>query len=411
MKVVFLSTEAGLGGAERCLEDLAIGLPARDASWETHAVLLADGPLAERLRRGGVGVTILPLPGEVSGWGEAASSGFSDRVKALLSGGKASAPALKFASVLRRTLVGLSPDIVHTNGSKAHLLGAVAGANNAKLLWHLHDFLGSRGLSRLLLPLASRRVSLAVANSQAVADDAASVLKNVSVEFVHNGVDLGYFRPGSGDGAWLDGCAGLSASSGPRIGLVATYARWKGHLNFLAAAAQASGRIPNARFYVVGGPIYRTSASQFSLEELKAEAKRLGIDDRVGFVPFQADVAKVYRALDVVVHASTEPEPFGRAIVEAMACGRAVIATSVGGAAEILSNPEEAVTVGPKDPAGLASAIVRLAQDEKLRRKMGDRARAAATERFSVTRYVDGFLEKYRRLAAPPASSKRVLGA
>lgn len=412
MKVVFLSTEAGLGGAERCLEDLALGLPSRDATWESHVVLLAEGPLADRLRRGGAGVTVLPLPREVSGWGEAASGALGDRMRALWSGGRASAPALRFATLLRQTLSDLRPDVVHTNGAKAHLLGAVAGVPNAKLLWHLHDYLGARGLSRLLLPLASRRVSLAVANSQAVADDASALLKNVAVEFVHNGVDLNYFRPGPHEGAWLDGIAKAAPADGVRVGLVATYARWKGHLVFLEAARRVADRLgPKARFYIVGGPIYRTKASQWSEEELKAEVRRLGLEAQVVFVPFQTDVARVYRGLDVVVHASTEPEPFGRAIVEAMSCGRAVIATALGGATEILTRPEEAVSVPSRDPAALAVSMERLITDDWTRKKMGEQARAGIVSRFSVQRYVDSFLEHYRRLAPARPAQKRLLGA
>jgi len=62
------------------------------------------------------------------------------------------------------------------------------------------------------------------------------------------------------------------------------------------------------------------------------------IENRVGFVPFQDNPADVYRALDIVVHASTKPEPFGRTIVEAMACGKPVIAAQTGGAAELFTH-------------------------------------------------------------------------
>jgi glycosyltransferase involved in cell wall biosynthesis len=411
MRIVFLSTEAGLGGAERCLEELALGIPAREASWETHVLLLGDGPLADRLRRGGIGVTLLAPPREVTQWGEAATSGISDRVKALWSGSRASAPAMRFAGQLRQALVSLRPDLVHTNGSKAHLLGAVAGVPGVPLLWHLHDFLGSRGLSRLLLPLACRRVSLAVANSKAVADDARKILKQVPVEYVHNGVDLSYFRPSRISGDWLDEASGLLPSKGPRVGLVATYARWKGHLVFLQAAAEVAKLHPEARFYIVGGAIYRTSASQFTLAELKAEAARLGLESKVGFVPFQADVSRVYRSLDIAVHASTEPEPFGRAIVEAMACGTAVIGTALGGAAEILRNESEALAVPSRDPMALASAVARLVKDPSLRAALGKKARSAVESRFSLDSYVGGFASFYRKLLEPAPAAKRVLGA
>jgi glycosyltransferase involved in cell wall biosynthesis len=97
---------------------------------------------------------------------------------------------------------------------------------------------------------------------------------------------------------------------------------WSGRMNEFAL-----------RYFIVGGPIYQTQGSQYAAWELGGVAPRLA--DRVGFIPFQSDTASVYCALDVVAHASTKPEPFGRTIAEAMACGRAVIAMEAGGTAEL----------------------------------------------------------------------------
>src|SRR3954451_10470170 len=106
---------------------------------------------------------------------------------------------------------------------------------------------------------------------------------------------------------------------------------------FLDAAAQLTARRPDLqlRYFIVGGPIYHTSGSQFSVSELTARIASLGLADRVGLISFQAEPASIYPMLDVVVHASTEPEPFGRTIVEAMACGRPVIVTRGGGSVEL----------------------------------------------------------------------------
>src|SRR5262249_52926653 len=155
---------------------------------------------------------------------------------------------------------------------------------------------------------------------------------------VANAIDLNRFQPGPGAGAWLDRLAGLpSAAPGAvRVGLVATYARWKGHDVFLAAAHRLRQVAwPPLRFYVIGGRIDRTAGSQWTPAELQARAGVLPAEGRLGFVPFQNDLAPFYRALDIVVHASTRPEPFGLTIAEAMACGRAVVVTRSGGAAEL----------------------------------------------------------------------------
>jgi glycosyltransferase involved in cell wall biosynthesis len=205
---------------------------------------------------------------------------------------------------------------------------------------------------------------------------------------VPNVVDTDEFSPGPG-AADLDALAGMPAAppGTARVGLVATYARWKGHLVFLEAAARLARERPGlaARFYVVGGPVYQTGA-QFSAAELREQAAALGLAGSVGFVGFQERPAAVYRALDVVVHASTRPEPFGLVIAEAMACGRAVVAARAGGAAELFAPGEEALGVPPGDPAALAAAVAALAGDPDLGRRLGVAARAAAVRRFAQGR-------------------------
>ncbi len=154
-----------------------------------------------------------------------------------------------------------------------------------------------------------------------------------------NAVDTDHFAPAEHDGAELDRLAGLEPA-GPgvvRVGLVATYANWKGHDVFLDALARLPATGPPVRGYIVGGPIYATAGSQFTRDELEQRAAANGLAGRFGFVPFQTDPADVYRMLDVAVHASTRPEPFGLTIAEAMSCGKPVVVSAAGGAAELFT--------------------------------------------------------------------------
>jgi glycosyltransferase involved in cell wall biosynthesis len=232
--------------------------------------------------------------------------------------------------------------------------------------------------------------------------DAREVLGRVPVHVVYNGVDVERFAPGPGEGGRLDELAGLGpAPEGTvRLGLVATYARWKGHEVFLQAAAELLREHPAlpARFYLVGAPLYRTPDSQFSVEELRGLIKRLGLSGRVGLVPFQQEPAAVYRALDIFVHASTRREPFGLTIAEAMACGRAAIISRASGAAEQLTDGVDAVTLPSGDTAALARALRALTEDAGLRELLGQAARRTAVERFSRERYAREVLDVYRAL-------------
>jgi glycosyltransferase involved in cell wall biosynthesis len=224
----------------------------------------------------------------------------------------------------------------------------------------------------------------------------------VPIKTLYNVVALDRFSPADVPPARLDHLAGWPPAAPPtaRIVLVAAYARWKGQDVFLDAAAIMLRNHPElqVRFYIVGGPIYRTAGSQFSQAELRARAEALGIAPRVGFIPFQPDPADIYCAADVVVHASTRPEPFGLTIVEAMACGRAVVISKAGGAAELFTEGQDAVGVPPGDVRALAESMTHLVTDPDRRRRLGKQARQTAVVRFSPDRLPAQVMEFYRSL-------------
>jgi glycosyltransferase involved in cell wall biosynthesis len=97
---------------------------------------------------------------------------------------------------------------------------------------------------------------------------------------------------------------------------------------------------------------------------------------------FRKDVYDVFSSLDVVVHASTSPEPFGRVIIEAMALGKPVIATALGGPLEIIEHGHNGLLIEPGDPVALAEAIITLVSDEKERVRIGKNAIAHVNEHF-----------------------------
>jgi glycosyltransferase involved in cell wall biosynthesis len=308
---------------------------------------------------------------------------------------------------LAATLRALRPDVVHANGIKAQVFSALATPRRTRLVWHLHDFLASRPNAGRVLRLVARyrRPDVAIAISRAVATDAVRVLPKVPVAVVLNGINTAHFTPGPGDGPLLDRLAGWDpAPAGTtRVGLVATYARWKGHDIVIEAAARLADMA--MRWYLVGGPVYRTAGSQFSREELAALAASRQMADRVGFLPFQPDPVTIYRSLDVVIHASTKPEPFGLTIIEAMACGRPVIVSQAGGAAELFTSGEEALGVPPGDAAALAAAVRTLVMDPGLSASLGIAARRRAVAEFDRGRLGPAVLSIYTHLMTTPRYS------
>jgi glycosyltransferase involved in cell wall biosynthesis len=288
---------------------------------------------------------------------------------------------------LRRTLSRLSPDVIHTNGFKMHVLGALAKSPQTPLIWHIHDYIGARPLMARVLRRCLRRCTAAIANSHSVEQDIKAVLGDkLPVQTVYNGIDTREFSP-VGDSLDLDALAGVpKAPSGTlRVGMVTTLARWKGQEVFLRALASLPGNL-RVRGYIVGGAVYQTDGSQYSVPELKEIAQRLGLDGRIAFTGFIDHPASAMRGLDVVVHASTAPEPFGLVVAEAMCCGCAVVAGNTGGASELFDAELNALGHPAGDATALAQTLLRLANDAGLRARLGACARIAASQRFDRAR-------------------------
>jgi glycosyltransferase involved in cell wall biosynthesis len=399
MTVMFLSATGQLGGAETSLLAVLSSLRRAEPSWRLLLVIPSTGPLESRAASLGVQTMMLAFPAAVARLGEAGASGPGGRARLTAQMAVAALPTAAYVARLRRVIRTFAPDIVHSNGLKSHLLAGWASSGPA-IVWHLHDYLGSRPTTARLLRRNVRRCAAVLANSESVSIDARAALgESAPIAVVYNAVDLDRFSP-CGDRENLDALAGLPpAPDGTiRVGLLGTFARWKGHGVLLNALA----RLPRAtpfRAYMVGAAVYQTDASQYSREELASEADRLGLAGRVGFCGFVDRPERALRSLDIVVHASTAPEPFGLAIVEAMACGRAVIASAAGGAAEIVAPEQNALAHAPGDVEGLAAQLLRLIGDASLRSRLGVAGRATAERRFGSARLAHDLVPIYRRLA------------
>jgi glycosyltransferase involved in cell wall biosynthesis len=240
-----------------------------------------------------------------------------------------------------------------------------------------------------------------LAISSAIAEDIRGVAPRLKALLLENCIDTEHFQPADGDVEMLDRLAGFTEpTAAARVGLVATYAYWKGHDVFLEAVK----RLPHLRSYIIGGPLYSTEGSQWSIDDLRQRAQRLGISDRVGFVPFQTDPRWVYRSLDIVVHASTRPEPFGLTIAEALACGRAVVVAAAGGAKGLFTEGQDALGHEPGSVDSLVEAIDRLASDAALRERLGQQARQTAIDRFSTAQFGHELIEIYEGMVTGTAT-------
>ncbi len=414
MRILFLNPGGSLGGAERCLLDLAASIREHPRHSDVALGLVAggDGPLVGAAENLGLEVFHLPFSERLASVGDSGLlAGVPSFAAFTRRAAKGSIEAPEYARRLRSTIRRFAPSIVHSNGIKMHLLAA-AIRERTPLVWHIRDFIGFRPVVSRAMRLLSGRATAAVAISNAVAGDARRIVPRLPVEVLYDAIDTAVFNP-EGNVADLDRLAGNAPPRGVvRVGLVATYARWKGHDVFLKAVHHLRSTDPQLgiHFYIVGGPIYETAASQYTNDELRSMVRGLGLEDCVSFVPFHDHVEDVYRALDVVVHASSRREPFGRTIAEAMATGRAVVASRDSGAAELFVDGVDAVGTPPGDPYALADAIRRLAVEPRRREHLGRAARTTAVERFSRGRLADGLFRIYRAVGCMDDNDRALAG-
>lgn len=392
MKIVFVNPVGVIGGAERVLLTMIAALLNTKPNIQLFLIVGTDGPLIEAAEKLGVQVKLVKLPEELNQLGDSAFKGSNRAVMGLILLFRLVKILPNIGQYLRefqRSLQQLQSDLIHSNGIKTHLLIALAGIKDIPIIWHIHDFYSSRPLMARVLKGVSYGAKLGIAISEAVAKDAKTTLPKLPIKIIYNAVDINYFSP---------------IPSPPhtplKVGLVATFARWKGHDIFLAAASEIIKTYPNlnVRFCIVGGAIYKTRGSQFSEQELKDKAAHLEIADKVDFLGFQQDIAQVYRDLDIVIHASTQPEPFGLAIVEAMACGKPVIVSQAGGAAELFTHNYDGVGVPPGEPKALAAAIIDLLDHPEKRQLLSENARKTATKNFSHQRLGEQIITIYQQV-------------
>jgi glycosyltransferase involved in cell wall biosynthesis len=176
----------------------------------------------------------------------------------------------------------------------------------------------------------------------------------------------------------------------PLIGTVANFKEHKGHEFLLRAAVLVRKVKPEVRFLLVGtGPME---------ERRRKEAIDLGLDGSVVFAGFRKDALRLVSELDLFVLASLQ-EGLSIALVEAMALGKPVVATNVGGIPEVIENGREGLIVAPRNPNALAAGILQLLQDESLRTQMGAAARQRA-DRFDIRSAVRRMEAVYDELLA-----------
>jgi glycosyltransferase involved in cell wall biosynthesis len=185
------------------------------------------------------------------------------------------------------------------------------------------------------------------------------------------------------------------------IAAVGRLVAWKGQHVLLRAAPKILSEYPAVRFVLAGaGDGDDVNGYEKELRRLVLE---LGIADRVEFRGHVNDIAAFYReSVDVVVHTSVAPEPFGLVMAEAMAAGRPLVASDVGASQEIVANERSGLLFRSGDPDALATALLRLLANHEFARELARAGFQRAAERFNVERTARDVAEVYSEILATP---------
>lgn len=376
MSVLYLDQTGQLGGGEIAL------LPWLERAGEDAMVILfEEGPFRTALEKRGVPVRVLTLDALNHIRRE---SGLSAILRLL--------PALwRTRARLSRLLRGF--DVIYANSQKAFLLAALSRRRGQPLVWHLRDILTAAHFSPLLRRVAvlagNHLASSIIANSQATADAfVASGGHAAKVTVVHDGVSSNSFD--AIDPRFVQAQrAQLQTSGCLLVGVFSRLSPWKGQHIVLEAISQ----MPGVHVLIVGDALFGEDAYAARLRQRAQEPDLAG---RVHFSGFRQDIPMLMRTVDIVIHSSTEAEPFGLVIVEGMLSGRPVIATRAGGAVEILRDHESGLLVTPGSISELKRALERIATHPEFALELAANGRQRALTEFSVDSMIAGIAKVLR---------------
>jgi glycosyltransferase involved in cell wall biosynthesis len=393
VRVLYVSHTAVVSGGERSLLDLLAALPG------TVEPLLATppGPLQALAEQRGIATT--PITGTAG----------SLRLHPAHTP-RALAEMALAAIQVRRAAYRHGADLVHANSIRGGIVLALARLGATPAIVHVRDCLPASPVSTATLRLIGATARTVVANSRYTADSVRAVAPKARLRVVYNAVDLKRFDPARLDRASARARLGDAGAAGLLLGVVGQLTPWKGQDTAIEALGLLRARGLDARLLLVGSAKFVARSTRFDNEDyvarLRALAAAAGVQDHVEWLGEREDVPEILRALDGLLLPSWE-EPFGRALIEAMALGVPVLATDVGGPSELIEDGREGYLLPPREPQRWAEAIERVARSDDGGAAMGLAGRHAVHERFTMAHHLRGMLDVYEQAIseAPRAPS------
>lgn len=371
-----------LGGAEVNLLEL-LAAPAAAAHWEPHIACAPESPLEVALRSSSATSAIPFHPHQFApALNELRIVGRSLHLRAKLLGWR---EVRRATTRLREVLERVQPDAVISCTNKDHFAaGSAAHAVGIPSIWWNNDILSADFFPwpvRAAFTLRARRTATRLAP---VSEYCRAALIRAAIPAdqcvtVHNGIPLDRYRNPNQP---------RSAGAEPVFGIAGRITPWKGQHLFLEIAAEWIQKGLPGRFVLLGRAFNEDAPFDASLRDF---IRTRGLDRRIRFLEFQSDMAAALASMDVLLHCSTHPEPFGRVLIEGMAVGIPVIAARAGGVPEIITDDVDGLLVPPGDRNAYLVAMERLTREPGLIPRLVAAGHGTVARRFTVGRVAEGF--------------------
>ena len=367
--ILYLDSGSGIGGGQRSLL-LLLNLLDKDR-FTPFVGCLGDSPFAAEAEKTEASVVPLSLP---------AAHNKTDKIRRFTLGDLLEdLRQLKVILQLHRMVKRNAIDLIHANSLSVALLGGiVARINRIPILMHKRYATSYGVLDRICERLLHRVILVSEATRWNFAPTAKQTL-------IYNGVDLDAFQASPEEVQDLRAELLPDASDASIVAGVVTRITPEKGIHFLVRAIAALKGLSlmtgtDIKLLIVGGPYFQKDIDY--MNALKQEVADLGVEDSIIFTGFLSDTRVVTSLLDIVLVPSIIPEACPRTIIEAMAVGKPVIATPLGGSKELVT-PDTGILVPPEDASAIADAIAILTTDRERLRALGKASRNRAEQLFS----------------------------
>ncbi len=383
MKILFLNHVSSISGAEASLLDL---LAALDRNRFAPIVMLpGPGPLAERLAQIGIRTAFLPIMRFRKTFNPLLLLGYLCNVLAV---------SWRLARFIRRERI----DLLHANSNNAHLYGGLAARwAGIPCVWHCRDLVELGWLGTWMMAWATAVIAI----SEAVKLHLCQYGAEAKIVTVHNGLDGAAFQKGTDDLAVRREWRILDDEF--LVGMAGQLVPWKNHALFLKAAGRIASVIPEARFLIAGANLFDHDPDYEA--RLRTLAEEEGLDGRLIFTGYRADMGSVLASLDLLIHPAAK-EPLGRVILEAMSLGKPVIAIDSCGPAEIIHSGLDGFLVPPGDDGEMAEKAIALWRDRDQAARIGAAARERIRRDFSISQSAEKIEPVYESVLGACGSNR-----